>query len=173
MIVRLTAVLLLSGCSTMAYTSPLISVTSANADQIIVITNKSSRILKLYYDYVYYFGELQMFYVRFRDKRGALLPVSGAKDGWFTPKLYHASLRFPPRKQLVLRPGQPVEFSRNVQHFVDWVRWDAPRDIAPCQVQFKLFGFENNDQTRPVEALSEWQPGPCPVSPMAGKPQTG
>jgi hypothetical protein len=163
MLLRHAISMTLAACSIRADSALPVSITFSGDNRYIKVINLSERPISLYYNYVKSFGELQMFYVRFRDRNGGILPVDGTRDGWFTPKLYHSSLRFPPRKKLLLRPDQPVVFSRNIQHFVDWLRWDAPPDIAPCQIQIKLFGFKNNDVSQPVEAVSEWQAGPCPA----------
>lgn len=154
----------LLGCvSTRPVTPPTIEVTAVG--NTIALVNRGSKPVRLFYSHAGYFGDLQMFRVRFRDRRGEILPVAGTADGWFTPKVMHASLDPLPMRELVLPPGSPVEFRRDVEHFVEWVRWMPPPGIGPCEVQFRLFAYLERDGRKRVEPVSEWGPGPCPVAP--------
>jgi hypothetical protein len=127
--------------------------------RIHVVNRANSRVV-LYYDYVASFGGLQMFQTRFRDRRGALVPITDASGAWFTPHMRYASLRWPRRRRLTFPPGGSLEFSRNIASAVSWASWNRPVD-GPCEVQLKLFGYLESRGARSVESLSDWHPGPC------------
>jgi hypothetical protein len=145
-----------------AYVQPAsLSVIDAPETGRISIVNRSNARVVLYYDYVSYFGDLQMFQMRFRDRQGTLVPVTDAPGAWFTPHLRYASFRWPPRRRLIFRPGGSLEFERSIASMASWALWDPPVE-GPCEVQLKLFGYLEPRGARSVEFLSDWHPGPCP-----------
>jgi hypothetical protein len=152
-----------AACAGVSVSERSLFVEDVPSRNILRVLNTSDRDIVLYYNYGRSFGELQMFYVRFRDRAGNLFDLGGARSGWFTPKMYSASTySTPPRETLVVPARGAVEFERDLAAFVNWARWNGPRDGAPCEVQFKLFGYVDNDSRAPVEAVTMWQPGPCP-----------
>jgi hypothetical protein len=125
------------------------------------VVNRSHVGLVLYYDYIPYFGDLQMFLMRFRDRHGIRVPITDAPGAWFTPHMRYASLRWPPRRRLAFRPGGSLEFARNIASAAAWASWNGPVE-GPCEVQLKLFGYLAPRGARFVEFISDWHPAPCP-----------
>jgi hypothetical protein len=156
---------LLCGCAaTLSRAVPALSVTDLPVRNVIRVTNNGDAAARLYYLHLDDFGPLQMFYVRFRDRDGGIFPIDGTRDGWFTAKVHYASLQRVPRRRLIVPAHGSIEFPRELNiYFAGAARWAGPRDRGPCQVQIKLAGLLDNDPRRPVEALSDWQPGPCPT----------
>jgi len=155
--------LLLAGCATVPDQPPPLVVEDIPQQNMLRISNRSNRQVTLHYNYGASFGDLQMFFIRIRDRNGQILDLGGSPDGWFTPRGYSGTLyRRPPRRRLVVPARGTVDLGRNVSAFTNWVRWDGPRDGGPCEIQFRLFGYIDNDPRRPLEALTTWQPGPCP-----------
>jgi hypothetical protein len=153
---------LLTACATVATRSPIVAVEDAPSRNEIIVRNVSDRPVTLYYGYSTSFGPLQMFMVRFRDKSGTVLPVAGTPDGWFTPKLYYASFKPLPSMSFHLPVGRSIAFERDLAHMAGWVRWNGGPTAGPCEVQLRLFAYLDRGRRRPAEAVTEWQPGPCP-----------
>lgn len=131
-------------------------------DQSLIRLNNGDRTrIVLYYTYISSFGSLQMFEIRFRDRNKLILPVVGKSDGWFTPKLYYASFDPPPMRRLVIPANGSIDIPRDVNQIASWVRWGG-RSTPPCEIQLKLLAYRARNLGDPVEAVSDWQPGPCP-----------
>jgi hypothetical protein len=154
-----------TGCSTASQRSSAIVVEDIPARNVIMVTNRSRDALEIYYNHIRSFGSLQMFYVRFRGADQVIVPLDGERgNGWFTPKFFHQSLlRRPQRERLMIPPLSSVEFERDVASFITWASWSEPQVTGPCEIQFKLYGYLDNNERRPIEAVSEWRPSPCPV----------
>ncbi|MEA3046911.1 MAG: hypothetical protein QOJ53_1243 [Sphingomonadales bacterium] len=139
------------------------SVEDLPSQNVIRVTNRSPADARLYYGYLPEFGPLQMFLMRFRDRNGTIFDVSGSQDGWFTPKVHSATMGRAPRRVLEVPAHASIDFERDVAYFAGFTRWTGARAAEPCDVQIKLLVYLDHDRRRPIEALSEWRPGPCPA----------
>jgi len=157
--------IVLAGCAAFADPgAPALSVQDLPERNVIRITNSGNAPARLYHPYLRDFGPLQMFFVRFGDRNGRMFDIDGAPDGWFTPRVHYATLGRVPRRRLVIPANRSRDFSRELTaYFAGWTRLAGQRDTGPCEVQIKLSGLLDNDPRRPIEALSEWRPGPCPT----------
>jgi hypothetical protein len=155
--------MVLAGCATTPPQPLVLSVEDLPDLNIIRVTNGSGSRARISYSYLPEFGPLQMFLMRFRDRNGTIFPVSGSDEGWFTPKVHSASLGRAPRRTLIVPANGSIDFQRDVEYFAGFTRWTGARDTGPCEVQIKLFGYRDNDRERPVEAVSEWRRGLCPM----------
>jgi hypothetical protein len=154
---------MVSGCTTVPRQDPILSVEDHSDQNLIRISNRSGVPARISYSYSQEFGSLQMFLVRFRDRNRNILPiVYDAEDGWFTPKVHSASLSID-RRRLIVPPGSSIDFPRDIAFFAQSTQWAGARDRGPCEVQIKLSGFLDDDRRRPIEAVSDWRPGPCPM----------
>lgn len=131
----------------------------------IIVRNSSSSETSIYYNYDERYGDLQMFFVRFRDRNGQLVEIDGTLEGWFTPKIYSSDVyweRSVPRRVLRIPANGAVEFERRLTDIARQVRGGRPAVEGPCEVQVRLSGYLNNDSNRTVEATTDWNAGPCP-----------
>jgi hypothetical protein len=155
--------MIVGGCAGIRGPAPTIAIRDLPDQGVVRVENGSSQRARIYYNYVSSFGNMQMFYVRFRDRTGTILPLAGAQDGWFTPKVYYSQLeRRPHRKRLIIPAHGSADINRDLRYVAGWAMWHGAVDIAPCDVQLKFFGYLDNDDSRPIQAISDWQPGPCP-----------
>lgn len=144
--------------------TPALSVQDLPGRNVIRITNSGNAAVRLYHPYLRHFGPLQMFFVRFRDRNNTVFDIDGAPDGWFTPRVHYASFDRIPRRRLVIPANRSLDFPRELTiYFAGATRWAGARDTGPCEVQIKLAGWLDNDPQRPIEAVSDWRPGPCPM----------
>src|ERR1044071_6496146 len=80
--------LLLAGCVSVPHSARSLSVEDVPGRNVLRVSNRSNRDIAPYYNHGRSFGDLQMFYVRFRDREGNIFDLGGMREGWFTPKLY-------------------------------------------------------------------------------------
>jgi len=129
---------------------------------VIRLINRENSPAQVYYNYVEEFGNLQMLQMRFRDRNGVIVPITDAPGGWFTPHMRYASIRWPPRRRLIVPARSSVDLDRSIVATLIWASWDRPVE-GPCEVQLKLFSYLGPRTSRHVEFLSNWGPGPCPA----------
>jgi hypothetical protein len=139
------------------------------AGGIVTLFNRNRSATKFYYDWESSFGDYQMFFIRFRDASGKVVPLNGSSGcGWWTPKALGSTLyspgEWPPRKTIVIPPGGSVQIKRDFSDFLMWLGRVAPSVAGPCQVQFRLYGYARRRTWQSISADSQWQQGPCPRS---------
>lgn len=157
----LSGLLAFTSCVSVAEPIFPISIEDVPSQNIVRVTNRSPTPINLFYEYAHGFRGSQMFFVRFRDSSASIVNIPGTDDGWFTPKIYSASLRLARRS--VMFPGAATtDLPVDVGYFASWVRRNNSSTTGPCEVQIKLFGYLSNNSRAPVEAVTAWRPGPCP-----------
>jgi hypothetical protein len=157
----LVIITLLGGCRTIPTYNGAISIREFAERNVVRVTNESGQDVTLYYNYAREFDIPQMFRVRFRDANQTIIELGGAENGWFTPLIYSASLTSN-RRRLSLPARNSIDISIDVGRFASWVRRAGPPIQTPCDVQIKLLGYVDNNLNQPMEATTEWRPGPCP-----------
>lgn len=138
-----------------------------SADQGVVRAhNRTGSILRIYYGDVRQPRNASILLLRFRDHEARILNV-GLAGGWFTPAIYSSQIYPQPmRAELAIPADSFVDLELDLTQFARSVNSDAGRGAGPCEVQIGLFGFLEDDESRRVEARTEWMPGPCPGHPQ-------
>jgi hypothetical protein len=131
-------------------------------DHAVRAHNRTNSALRIHYGDVRRPRRDGMLYLRFRDREERILDV-GIADGWFTPLIYSSQIyREPRRAELVIPAGSFVDLEWDVAQIARAVTSDAGRGAGPCEVQIRLFGYLDDDESRPLDARTAWMPGPCP-----------
>lgn len=155
------------GCESHEAGQAGLSIEDDPAGGIVTIFNRNKSAFKFYYDSPSSFGDFQMFFMRFRDASGNVVPINGSSGcGWWTPKSMESQLygpgQWPSRKLIVIPPGGSVPIKREFSDFLSWLGLFSPAVTGPCEVQFRLYGYARRKTWKSISADSQWQPGPCP-----------